>query len=143
MTQTWASKCVYNQCSCEQNGAVGLLRTCVIAFNGFAPSCHIKFVAKPSALFFKLLYSTFYVFPHHLVLVVFLTSSSTLVQSQLYVKTGTNYEALHYQVFSKLMLYLCHLFYKAVSVKLHIGLVVGYMVLVVASSRYCTILAFS
>jgi hypothetical protein len=70
-----------------------------------------------------------------------MTSSSTLVQSELYVKKCTYYGALHYHVFSKLMFYLCHLFYKAVTVKLLIGLVVGYvvydyMVVVVASSRY-------
>jgi len=71
--------------------------------------------------------------------IIFSTSSSTLVQSELYLKICTYYEALHYQVFSKLMFCLCHLFYKAVSVILLVGLVVGYMVyvvVVVASSRY-------
>jgi hypothetical protein len=68
----------------------------------------MEFIVKPSALSFKLTYSTLCTFPHPLVLVIILsTSSSTLVQSELYLKICTYYEALHYQVVSKLMFCLC------------------------------------
>jgi hypothetical protein len=81
MTQTWASKLWTTSAAVKWMKAVGLLRTYVLFHSmDLHSSFHIKFVAKPSALFYKLTYSASYMFPHHVVLVIiFLTSSSTLV----------------------------------------------------------------